>query len=115
MLKFRLERFPVEIRNAIDVLLQKGPKDTENNSNQRFSDEQLKVQELKSFILYLKHETCYATDGPPKISPPDHVQQFFLLWVIPQTMYGCHRWSLHHSWWWPHIYTDSMNYVNNCL
>ena len=25
-----------------------------------------------------------------KIGPPYHLQQFFLLWVFPRTMYGCH-------------------------
>ena len=38
-------------------------------------------------------EGCDATDGPPKIGPPDHLRQNMLLWMVPRTMYGCHRWS----------------------
>ena len=45
--------------NAIDILLQKEPKDKDNNNNdhETFSDEQLKDQELKPIILYLQDGT----------------------------------------------------------
>ena len=36
---------------------------------------------------------CHATDGPPKMGPPDHLWQIMLLWMVPWTKYGCHRWS----------------------
>ena len=36
---------------------------------------------------------CHATNGPPKILPPDHLQQFFLPWVVPRAMYDCCSWS----------------------
>ena len=28
-------------------------------------------------------EHCHATDGPPKIGPPDHLRQNMLLWMVP--------------------------------
>ena len=31
---------------------------------------------------------------PPKWVPPDHLWQIMLLWMVPRTKYGCHRWSL---------------------
>ena len=34
-----------------------------------------------------------ATDSPPKPVPRPSTESF-LPWVVPQTMYGCHRWSL---------------------
>ena len=30
---------------------------------------------------------------PPKWVPPDHLWQIMLLWMVPRTKYGCHRWS----------------------
>ena len=29
----------------------------------------------------------------PKMGPPDHLWQIMLLWMVPRTKYGCHRWS----------------------
>ena len=29
----------------------------------------------------------------PKLVRQDHLQQFFLPWVVPRTIYGCCRWS----------------------
>ena len=45
--------------NAIDVLLQKEPKHTENNNNdhETFFDEQVKDHELKPIVLYLQDGT----------------------------------------------------------
>lgn len=50
--------------NAIDDLLQKEPKDTENNNSghETFFQEQLKDQELKPIILYLQDGTLPDDD-----------------------------------------------------
>ena len=52
--------------NAINDLLQKEPKDTENNTNghETFSDEQVKDQELEPIILYLQDGTLPDDDKP---------------------------------------------------
>ena len=42
----------------------------------------------------LSDVNCHATDGPSKIGPPDHLRQFFVLWVVARIIYACCNWSL---------------------
>ena len=133
--------------NTIDALLQKEPEDTRNKSDDRFSDEQFKDQELKPIILYLKEGMLPDDDklakktvaeatlytifndilyyiGPTQTETSRVVVPQQLRQKVMQDYHDGHLAghfsgprlykTLVRRWWWPHMYTDAMNYAKNC-
>ena len=46
---------------------------------------------LKEFSL--DYTSCHATDGLPKMGPPDHLWQIVLLWMVPPDYLWRRKWS----------------------